>query len=358
MDNTGSSIYFTIHTQHQGFTDQLMQFNAFYKLGLALGYRYVFTPFNSRRSLPTGTALTTIAGSGSGAGQALDKAGSGPDDIYDFLGFNQHFGSGEYCLPGEAARTVEVELSDAILAENAIASFDDLKQHVNKCVNDAACDRQPAAVRQTDDLLVVLRLDRRPPPAGKGKRQFFSLIHKEVPDFQDGLDLRALYFDARKADPEPSLFSGDGLRVLLHIRQGDTGVVETPWGTFLPVDSRRPDFLVEHRSYDAISSTFSNNALDSIFDPVDYCNFLRNLLSRLHGTSCSILGFSDGYQRAFNIIRHHADRLAVTPEQWGALMHARDSYDSRKFRVFKEIENCRCIVGETWKACGSSSTRR
>ena len=33
-----------------GFTDQLMQFGAFYKLGLHLGYEYLHTAFISRRS--------------------------------------------------------------------------------------------------------------------------------------------------------------------------------------------------------------------------------------------------------------------------------------------------------------------
>ena len=42
--------YFTIEPTESGFTDQLMQFNAFYKLGLHLGLPYVHTPFVSIRS--------------------------------------------------------------------------------------------------------------------------------------------------------------------------------------------------------------------------------------------------------------------------------------------------------------------
>jgi hypothetical protein len=313
--------YFTIHTGNQGFTDQMMQFSPFYKLGIGLGYQYIFTPFISDRSKP------------------LQKNNSHQADIYDFLGFNQHFASSKLKPVDKEVERIEVELSDRIIEKNNISSFDELKNYLNNYV---------ITKRQTGKAtLVILRLERTPPLPGKGKRMFFSLINSKFPTFQDGLDLRSIYFSARKDNPIPSLFKENKYQILLHIRQGDTSFVETPWNTFIPVDRRRADFLTEQLDFDGMKSSFSNNAVDSLFQPKEYYLFLTKLLSKVEKQNFSTLCFSDGYQRAFNIINSNISRLKLSPEKKVALNEIKDQYDEKQFSIFDTLNDNKCIIGET-----------
>jgi hypothetical protein len=321
MDTYSMTTYFTIHTGNQGFTDQMMQFSPFYKLGLGLGYQYIFTPFISDRSKP------------------LQKNNSHQADIYDFLGFNQHFAGSKLKLESKEVESIEVELSDRIIEKNNIFSYDELKNYLNNYV---------ITNRKTGKAtFVILRLERAPPLPGKGKRMFFSLINSKFPVFQDGLDLRSIYFSARKVNPIPSLFKENKYQILLHIRQGDTSFIETPWNTFIPVDRRRADFLTEQLDFDEIKSSFSNNAVDSLFQPKEYYLFLTKLLSKVEKHKFSTLCFSDGYQRAFNIINSNISRLKLSPEKKVALNEIKDQYDEKQFSIFDTLKDNKCIIGET-----------
>ncbi len=335
--------FFTIRTGQQGFTDQLMQFNAFYKLGLSLGYRYVFTPFFSRRSLPRAGEEQDQSAALHDERRVSDTPSKKQSDIYDFLGFNQLFQSERFQLPGSGYPQVEVELSDRILAEHGASSLEALKAYV------AARVRSGTEAVDTGDerVLVILRLERKPPPQGKGKRKFFSLIHEGVPAFPDGLDLRKQYFCTRRSEEIPRAFESGKLKILLHMRQGDTSVVETPWGTLIPVDSRRPDFMTEQDGYAVVKAAFSNNAVDSLFTPADYFHFAQRLLSNIDTSNLSMLSFSDGFQRAFDVIEHQVDRLNLSSGKLQSLRDARPGYDAKQFSLFGDIANNTCVIGET-----------
>lgn len=329
-------IYFTIHTGNQGFTDQMMQFSAFYKLGLALGYHYIYTPFISVRSMPLIKTIDRIKTS-----RFQDSSDPIHDqvDIYDFLGFNQYFDVKEFHLENEKVEDLEIELSDSILDENHIFSFSELKSHIRDYV---------AKNKKTkNNLRIIFRLERKKPPEGKGKREFFSLIHTDVPAFKDELDFHSMYFKTRKNDPIPSQFEDDKIKILVHIRQGDTSFIETSWNTFIPVDSRRPDFLTEQVNYEQMKSSYSNNFVDSLFQPAEYYGFLKKLLSYFEDHVFSTLSFSDGYHRAFGIIEKNINRLQLSSEKKESLSRIKDSYDETKFRIFKNIKGSKCIIGET-----------
>ncbi len=343
MGTADPKVLFTIHTGQQGFTDQLMQFNAFYKLGLALGYRYVFTPFVSRRSLPRTSDEPAGSPSLARGSRVSDAGTTGSSDIYDFLGFNQLFQGKRFQLPDTARLELELELSDRILAEQGLRDLEDLKTYIAARVR----REMESGDMGDDELLVILRLDRRPPPVGKGKRQFFALIHEGVPAFPDGLDLREQYFSARRSDAVPSPFAPGRLKVLLHMRQGDTSVVETPWGTFIPVDNRRPDFMTEQHDFEAVRAAFSNNAVDSLFTPADYFDFAQRLLSNFDASRISMMSFSDGFQRAFDVIEHQVDRLELSAAKLQSLRESRLGYDARQFSMFDDMANNTSVIGET-----------
>lgn len=315
-------VYFTIHTGGQGFTDQMMQFSAFYKLGLSLNYHYIFSPFVSSRSMPVG----------------VNNPETKPADVYDFLGFNQYFNTRQHQLADNQYESLEVELSDNIVEQNRIFSIAHLKMYVARYVAENREGR--------GQLLVIFRLERRKPKPGKGKRQFFSLIHSAIPCFQDGTSLRNIYDECRQSNPLPALFEGNKLKILVHIRQGDTASIETPWHSFIPVDVRRADYLTEQTDYAAMNDSFSNNFVDSLFQPEEYFDFLIHLSKSLEETP-SVLTFSDGYQRAFRIIEDDIGRLGLSPEKRKSLLMAQASYDDSKFKDFYELEYSRNFIGET-----------
>jgi hypothetical protein len=106
-----SQIYFTvIPTPHSGFTDQLNQFVAFYKLGKILEYRYLHTTFTNHRSSPK---------------------------IYELLGINQLFAQfpqvtnfiAEYAEYNET-HFLELILTNEVLEKNNIQEFIQLKNYI------------------------------------------------------------------------------------------------------------------------------------------------------------------------------------------------------------------------------------
>jgi hypothetical protein len=67
------------------------------------------------------------------------------------------------------------------------------------------------------------------------KRTFISIINEAIRDFPLDLNFREAYFQKRKKHPYPNLSSGNKKRLLIHIRQGDTATIKTPWNTYFSV---------------------------------------------------------------------------------------------------------------------------
>lgn len=324
--------YFTIiPASNAGFTDQLMRFSAFYKLGLSLGYSYLHTPFTSWRS-------SNVVGS-----KLLEWLDRLPSflyplgaflvrrllyDVYYFLGFNQHFERRPEDITqlNSAKNVVDLRFSDPFLEANGIASFEELQAFIRTHVaKETGVDGSTPLVR--------FRLT--------GKRtNLFTVIHRTIPNFQDQLSLRASYFEARKRNPWTSEFADGKVRVLVHIRQGDIAVLETPTKTFIPLDSRAPGWLSEHSKFEDIRSNL-------VFQVREYYDFVKGLTSYFDDEIFDILFFSDGYQRAFDRLESNIDKSHVSADNIRALRKNRASYDEKSFGILHEIRNSRCFIGET-----------
>ena len=291
---------FTIEPTYSGFSDQLMQFNAFYKLGLHLGYRYRHTPFVSERS----------------AGRDISLAGAATD-IHDFIGINRYFSA-----PGEPGETLTIDLSDQRLAEWQVDSLDALAERIDAIVKAA-----PGA------SLVRFQLD--------GERKnLFGLIQEAIPEFQDGLDLPGIYADARTRSPCASMHRKGALKLLVHVRQGDTSVLQTPWGSVMPIWGARADRFHEYPSFADIPSARLQ------FQVPEYRRFLDALLDRLGRPDASILLFSDGSARAFTQVENNLAKLAWSSEQIQQFRESRANYDTRQFACFAEPGDVQLHVGE------------
>ena len=332
-------IHFTIEPTIAGFTDQLVQFNAFYKLGLSLGFHYIHTPLSSERSnapyLLVGAAPREIpVGSRIGAllKKAFARARPAAPDIFDFLGINRYFeSSGRSNRPDPGnLRPRAISLSDTYLLERNIDSFESLAAHVDDLARQYANDPEAIAAGAT---LISFRLD-------GPRRNCFSLIQARFPRFQDGLNLPAIYSEARAREPIGSLYRRRSLKILLHIRQGDTGVIETPWKTFLPVWSLRKDQLKEYGSFDQIESA------ELLFEVAQYKAFLDEFLKRLDQSRRSILVFSDGANRGLRIVDRNLGKLGWSAEKVESFRNSRADYDRRQFSCFSADADVRLVVGE------------
>jgi len=331
--------HFTIEPTIAGFTDQLVQFNAFYKLGLSLGYHYIHTPFSSERSnasyLLVGEAPKEIS-TGDAIAKWLRKALSRyrpvVPDVFDFLGINQALERRSRPNLAECGnlRPLTISLSDNYLLERKIHTFESLVAHVDSLAEQAAGDGEAIPA---DATLINFRLD--------GPRlTCFSLIQARFPKFQDGLNLQEIYSEARLREPVKSLYRRHGAKILIHIRQGDTGVVETPWKTHMPVWSLRKDQLKEYESFDQIESA------ELLFEVSEYKTFLDELLSRLERSSRSVLVFSDGANRGLRIVERNMAKLGWPPEKIERFKKSRADYDRRQFRCFSGNPDVRLVVGE------------
>lgn len=96
--------YFTVWTTPEGgFTDKLLQFSAFYRLGRSLGYQYWHSsPLESLRS-------SSLA--------------------FDFVGLNSHLA--EFAAPPfQHFRYLDIRSSQRLIDRNKIGSFERLQQYI------------------------------------------------------------------------------------------------------------------------------------------------------------------------------------------------------------------------------------
>ncbi len=331
--------YFTIEPTVAGFTDQLIQFNAFYKLGLSLGFRYIHRPFSSERSnasyLLVGEAPRDISTGSTIAKwlkRALARRRPAAPDVFDFLGVNQVLQARSQPNPADlgSLRSLTIALSDKLLLDWNIDSFEALAAHVGDLATQFASDPDADPASAT---VINFRLD-------GPRRNCFSLIQAKFPGFQDGLDLPRTYSEARARAPIKSLYPKRGLKLLVHIRQGDTGVVETPWKTYMPVWSLRKDQLKEYDSFEQIESA------ELLFEVSEFKAFLDGLMQRLGTSGRSLLVFSDGANRGLRIVERSVGKLGWSQEKIESFKKSRADYDRRQFACFSASPDVRLVVGE------------
>lgn len=332
--------YFTISHNQAGFTDQLVDFGIYYKLGRSLGFQYLHTSFHSSRSsLPP---ITLGRSSPLFTSQLWNKiyqklyrefhhywnqiqATSHPTP-YDFLGFNVYLaGKTPQNLARENLENIDVPLGDVALLDNGISTFARIQQFVSDSVS-----RKFGGKRE---ILVTFST---PPP--HFPILLGEIIHSNIPEFQDGLDLIESYSEARKKRPWKSKFEENKVKILVHIRQGDVAVIETPWNTFIPVWLKK---LVEYNKFSDIQ--YDNR----VFQIDDYYLFIKRVLANFYGTKFSSLFFSDGFKRAFSLFSSDSLKsLSLTKDQVKRLIKSEETYDEKAFHRLTKITGSTLVLGE------------
>jgi len=152
-----------------------------------------------------------------------------------------------------------------------------------------------------------------------------------------GRDMRLAYDRARMHSPWPSAFESGKIKILVHIRQGDFGIIRAPWGKSIFVASMPPRVVNW-----ADEVKLSHNRLT--LWPSKVLFFLRELVARLEREQLSIITSSDGYRRTFARVYAHRRLLSLSEAQLKALENMESTYDEEQFSGFSEISST--YIGE------------
>ncbi|MFW2440399.1 MAG: hypothetical protein ACN4GR_13635 [Arenicellales bacterium] len=324
------SVYFEISPTEAGFTDQLMQFDAFYKLGRSLGYTYIHKKIYSERSSFEDTPYLGFVYRNKLFRRFHRKLIRRvlrifAFDVYSFLGFNEYLQSlGKHRLLLKAGK-LDICIGKDTIQKEGISCFEDLHNYVRRKV-----ERHN---KRNSGLLVTLRLGNRP-----GDRGFFSLVYRKFPELPDNLSLYQAYKNKRKNRPWRSQYKKGKLRVLVHMRQGDTALLKTPWDTYIPLDR----LIKQATELNSIECTGTNH-----INPDDYVQFVKNVFVNFSPDEYSVVFASDGFGRAFQLLMAKIKEFNYSQEQINALNEFRKTYDRQEFEKCNSIPNSVVSVGES-----------
>ena len=302
--------YFTFEHSKAGFTDQLRYFNAMYSLGSFMQYRYLHTPFISPRS-DLGTGEIPSA--------------------HEFIGINSHFQRNGKQLDESTynLNVIEVGLPEVVWSRSRAELFQDLVDHVFNTVRISLC-------KITEDFgstLIIFKLYQ------GNKKKFCRLISENIESNPNEINLEKIYSNERILVPHRSLFKEADVKMLLHVRQGDTAILSTPWHTFIPVRFKRKDFLKEYESFNDIEKS-------TIFSTSEVFSFMQAFAEYFKSNKISMLLFSDGWKRAHNILYRNIEKMRWSAANVEKLKASEAEYDRHQFQDFSKLKNMILYVGE------------
>lgn len=341
-------IYFTIIPSNAGFTDQLYQFSVFYKLGLSLGYSYLHGNYISDRE--------------------------GAENIYDYLGFNRYFH--QYLLTDKDKLYRSMGTNNSI-RQKPVAGVKRIRRHLKKIkflmikklffnqfnFIDVGLDDTPLDTGDMDPIEHFQKLVRsivsgnmKADPLEKNVVRFYlesgryfflklaPAVSQEIPSFQDNLDLYSTYLQSTERQAVRLRFDMNKVKLEMHIRMGDTALIETPWHSFVPLWSGRS--IRPLKEY----SDRSDKIFDQTMDITDYWRFLQIFVGSLDPDALSIVVFSDGYKRGLKELFRMIEDLELNNDKIEMLRKSAANYDEEKFSIFNKIRHCDSVVGENNEA--------
>ena len=284
---------FTVLPNGAGFTDQLSQLKAFYRLGVMMKMEYVYYPFVSARSDERYSKLEKSTWDYVSRSDVVSGADiidlyrrlNRCQDIYNGLGIRAYL-SCKYGVFNKTVIFTKIKISDDLLVGKSQYDISVLKSEVEKRI-----EIQCSLYNEVIPVFVLV---------GK-RRAIFTLIASE--NFSKKLDIFYGYeckLNAKKID------------AVFHLRLGDTACYETPWDTHICVNRRKKEFMNE-----SLTKQYLENG-EYITD-AEYFNCLKLIVD----ANCikSMKVFSDGYEIAYKIVESSAKKIG---------------YESRKLMEIKK----------------------
>jgi hypothetical protein len=321
---------------HTGMTDKLQRFDLCYALGISLGYEYIHTPFECLRSA---------------------------ENLDHLLGFEDYFCNNIGGQDLSRFERVEINLTE-IWHKEKFLSLQQLQDFIRLRVS------RVSNISRKRIVVVLIFVRIYGPQVGgsasmwtplnrilritplnklfqkKSQRKLAAIYPVRIlsnwlssPQF-DHLDFRSIYFQARQKDQRSSNFVDGKLRMLVHIRQGDTAFVETPWHTYVPT-------WLKHHEGNPVELDNLEQAGNMYVQVDEYYTFLSQFLSCFDDNTFSVIVSSDGFKRSFQNLYDWQSILDFTESQIQSLKEMEKSYDEKVFAPFTTLNHCTCLIGET-----------
>nr|NQU93010.1 hypothetical protein [Bacteroidota bacterium] len=327
IGNTKQQIFFTFEASYSGFTDLLWQLNAVHKLGRHLGFTYYHKPLQSQRSsLPPGMSLLINPGGFIAKVERAIikrfKALTKSKDIFTFLGINEYLKSLSKEIPKGKKLFITIELDNELIHKHHVNNFDDLINHIHTNLR-SKCNGYK-------NVVISFKFRR--------GRAFIFMINDALAENPPELDFKKAFNDKWRDAQRTGLTTNEKKKMLIHIRQGDTATVRTPWNTYIPVWDQSNASTME---FDTIAE-IGNNRILFVEDFNDF--FKRTFSSRPNRYSTQV--FSDGFELAFLNIFSRLEKFNFTDTQREAILSQAKTYDKSAFQCFEHFTGVELNIGE------------
>lgn len=312
----GKKVYFTIQPFQTGFTDQLRYFHAFYTIGKHLRLKYYHIPFEPKPLI--------FDNSENQSEKQNSLACCKYNDIFDFMGFNDYFLKLNDVIEFSNCQQILIQLDEPQISGIGIIEFNEMESFLKKQITRSIDSKVKSAIIKIDiknDQLL--------------RWWIRSTFNQAFP----GFNLLDIYQKFREQNPWPIKFDADKIKILIHIRQGDTAVVKTPWNAFIQVWGGKPFSFKQLNSITQIND-------NTVISVSDFYNFCSNLFQEFKHDELSVMLFSDGFKRSFDTLLSQSEGLNFTEKQIEELLESEKSYDQNEFKVFHAIDVVNMFVGE------------
>ncbi|MCC5907091.1 MAG: hypothetical protein JJU13_12845 [Balneolaceae bacterium] len=284
--------------------------------------QYCFTPLKSHRSsIPF---MVFEKNNFTAEKQLLNKkeTTATPESIFDFLGINPAIEKISKEPAGSEVYDVLIDLEKFKIGKKKFKSFhlliEDLKAQLATFIH--------------PEMPTLFRF--------RAKPKTYFMYYKKIPDLSKSeIDYRNFFIRNARKKVGNSHFISSKIKLMVHIRQGDTAVVQTPWKTFIPVWHKIPGKFTQFKRMEDIPN--------SQFTTIDnFYNFLEKLQQNLGKELFSTVVFSDGFKKAFLQIYLKSKRSDLSDQEIEKLKEIQANYDKNQFSNFEKLSNTKTIVGE------------
>lgn len=300
-------VYFTTGKFCRGFSDQLFAFKFLYSIGLNLNLKYYFTPLNAERSNNYYNSKNQKTTS---------------ESIFNLLGINSYLERISHNPAGSDIHRVDIDLDYFQLREKNYQSFEDLIYELKA--------RLYSFIHSKKTTLFYFRAS---------PKTFFRFYRLAAAAPDSDIDYRNLFMSYNRSATGKPLFEPSDIKLLIHIRQGDTAVLETPWNTYVPVWYNIPGRFTQFKKIEEIQSTH-------IITLDDFYRFISSFLEHTNNKKFSSLLFSDGYKTAFRLIYQNSKKKDISDHELEWLKKIEANYDNEKYEKFRKFNGMKMIIGE------------
>jgi hypothetical protein len=311
-----SNIYFTTDLVRTGFTDQLIGFNLLYKMGRGIGLKYHHTPLSAHRSSDPFMLDPITQAQRNKSGESPRK----PQDVFDLLGVNEYLNNKSTNAVNPHEKIV-LNLNLTLYGSDGIDSYESLLEEMKVILY--------SFLKKKKEILLVFQAE---------PRTYFH-FYKYISDQKKyDIDYSECYKKFNSHGDWKSEFIPNSTNILVHIRQGDTGTIKTPWNTFIPVWLETEGRCTQFKNERDIPG-------HKRIYPEQFYRFLKDLQSKLE-IKCSTVVFSDGYKKTFRFIYKCFKKKSISLEEIEKLKKIEPQYNQLQFNKFNNLPNTRTVIGE------------